>query len=63
MTDYGATNAVFINLAAPTISIPRQIISDIPLKIITAFGGSGPVRGSDGLVWPTGVQRFGSAPS
>ena len=29
---------------------------------IIVGGGGGGERGSDGLVWPTGVQRFGNVP-
>lgn len=32
-----------------------------PIKVM--FSPSGVPRGDDGLVWPTGVQRFGKAPS
>ena len=63
MTDYGATNTVFLYLAAPTVTTVVNFIPSVPFEIIKAFDSSGPIRGTDGLVWPNGVQRFGSPAS
>ena len=62
---YTAPETQFI--AAPVLPpVTRTLNTAVmpSVKVISIpSGGGGDTRGNDGLVWPTGVQRFGTAPS
>ena len=49
--------------AAVTTSGALHSYSAPPIKVISNPSGGASPRGSDGLVWPTGVQRFGKSAS
>ena len=48
----------------PPVTRAIHVAAMPAIKVISIpSGGGGDTRGNDGLVWPTGVQRFGTAPS
>ena len=52
-----------VTTQAPTVITPLAVRTTDSTIVVTAFAKAAAPRGVDGLVWPTGVQRFGSPAS
>jgi len=61
LTDNSGVYTVVTSL--PVVFTPLAIRTTESTIVVKAFAKAAAPRGVDGLVWPTGVQRFGGSAS